>query len=173
MVFQWSLLTADITQDSLLSLFGSVFLPLSLSSSVTMTLLEPKAGWQKWWDGSQFQSTRVKGQEKCVQVKQVPSLGTHLCFLLNTPFLALWRLSFCPRSFHTQWLADSGVHFQHCFKGEWHLSHSFLAGFDVGRFPLPNDRCRTSNTQQLWAVVLSPADLVPTAACFEYLFQGP
>lgn len=51
----------------------SVFLPLSLSFSVTMTLLEPKAGWQKWWDGSQFQSTRVKGQEKRVQVKQVPS----------------------------------------------------------------------------------------------------
>lgn len=30
-----------------------------------------------------------------------------------------------------------------------------------------------ANTQHLWAVVLSPADLVPTAACFEYLFQGP
>lgn len=86
----------------------------------------------------------VKGQEKHIQVKQatskadsVPS-SRHPSLLPGWTHLAsLWRLSFCPRSFRTQWLADSGVHFQHYFKGEWHLSHSFLAGFDVGRFPSP------------------------------------
>lgn len=61
---------------------------------------------------------------------------------LDTPCLPLslslsLRIVLLPEEFlHT--MVGRLLHlFSSPFKGEWHLSHSFLAGFDVGRFPTP------------------------------------
>lgn len=64
---------------------------------------------------------KVKGQERCGQDRTAtagedlfPDPGTSV-FWLDTPCLAPQGLSFCPGSFRTQWLADLGIHFHHCF----------------------------------------------------------
>ena len=60
---------------------------------------------------------------------------------LDTPCLfSCWGLSFCLRSFRTQWLADFGIYFHHHFKANGICRIPSWLALMWGDFPLPNDR---------------------------------